>query len=242
MVSAEEFYLQQQLKLGDPYLPKSIFDQDLTYVATFDRTTFNESISDLFTQLKFLNWSRKPNKIQRKRELSKKIDNILKRLYYNQTVYDERNNKPIHPKQITRKLDRITTQGLARMSEIFAGESSGFYNFMVAGTSKVSAELGDWRLYEEKTVTSVLENGYSSGSGTIIKHGAAFSLNDPTENYYEFGVRDFPTFNEFQTLWFRSVLSEPVEHEQGKDIVIVGHAAYLVSVSDFEEQLNNNVI
>lgn len=217
-------------------------DQDITYVATFDKTTFNESLIDLFTELKFLNWSRKPNKIKRKRELSRKVDNILRRLFYNQTVYDEKNNKPIHPKQITRKLDRITTQGLARMSEIFAGESSGFYNFMVAGTSKVSAELGDWRLYEEKTVTSVLENGYSSGSGTIIKHGAAFSLNDPTENYYEFGVRDFPSFNEFQTLWFRSVLSEPVEHEQGRDIVIVGHAAYLVSVSDFEEQLNNNVI
>jgi hypothetical protein len=241
-VASDNYYYHQYFQQDDYLAFTKLLDQDITYVASFDRTTFNESLIGLFTELKFLNWSRKPNKIQRKRELSRKVDNILRRLFYNQTVYDERNNKPIHPKQITRKIDRITTQGLARMSEIFAGESSGFYNFMVAGTSKVSAELGDWRLYEEKTVTSVLENGYSSGSGTIIKHGAAFSLNDPTENYYEFGVRDFPTFNEFQTLWFRSVLSEPVEHEQGKDIVIVGHAAYLVSVSDFEEQLNNNVI
>ncbi len=227
----------------DDYLAFSkLMDQDIIYVATFDKTTFNESLTNIFTELKFLNWSRKPNKVQKKKELTRKLENILKRLYQKQTVYDEKNNKPIHEKQIVRQVDRITTQGLARMSEIFAGESSGFYNYMVVGTSKVSAELGDWKLYEEKSTSSVLENGYSSGSGTIIKHGAAFSINDPTENYYEFGVRDFPSFNEFQTLWFRSVLAEPVVHEQGKDVVIVGHAAYLVSVSDFEEQLNNNVI
>lgn len=221
---------------------KKIFDQDITYVATFDKSTFNESLSSLFRELKLLNWSQKPNKISRRRQISSNIDMILRRSFYNQTVYDSRSNKYIYPKQIARKIDRITTQGLARMSEIFSGESTGFYNWMNVGKSQVSAELGDWRLYEESSTSSVQENGYASGSGTIIKHGAAFSINDPTEKYYEFGVRDFPTFNEFQTLWFRSVLTEPVEHEQGKDVVIVGHAAYLVSVSDFEEQLNNTVI
>jgi hypothetical protein len=222
---------------------KKLLDQDITYVATLDKTTYLESsLSFIFKNLKLLNWSRKPDKIRKKRELTRELDAILRKLYYNKAYYDQRHNKSVFPKQIVRQVDRITTQGLARMSEIFAGESSGFYNWMVAGKSQISAELGDWKLYDEKSVTSVQENGYSSGSGTIIKHGAAFSINDPTEKYYEFGVRDFPTFNEFQTLWFRSVLSEPVEHEQGKDVVIVGHAAYLVSVSDFEEQLNNTVI
>jgi hypothetical protein len=221
---------------------KKLLDQDITYVATFDKTTYEQSLSSIFKQLKFLNLSKKPDKIARKRELSNQIDSILRKLYYTKSYFDQRNNKPIFANQIVRKLDRITTQGLARMSEIFAGESKGFYNWMLVGKSQVSAELGDWKLYQEKSVSSVIDNGYSSGSGTIIKHGASFSINDPSESYYEFGARDFPTFNEFQTLWFRSVLAEPVTHEQGKDVVIVAHAAYLVSVSDFEEQLNNTVI
>lgn len=220
----------------------NILDQDVTYAACFDIKTYEENISPLFRELRQLSWSAKPDKVIRKKKIMEKIDNVLRRSFYDQTVHNDQNNRDFEAQQIVRKLDRITIQGLSRMAEIFAGESSGYYLWMIAGKSQVSAELGDWKLYDEKTVTSILENGYTSGSGTIIKHGAAFSPNDPTEDYFEFAARDFPTFNEFQTVWFRSVIDEPVKHEQGKDIVIVGHAAYLISVSDFEEVVQNNVI
>ena len=237
-----DFPKKHHVHFNQELVDKRIYDQDVTYVASFDKSTFELSLQELFIKLKQLSWSRKPNKIGRKRAIAYEIESILKRLWRDQTVYDDKNNSPIQPNQIVRKLDRVTTQGLGRMAEIFAGESSGFYYWMVAGKSRISAELGDWRLYEELATASVLESGYASGSGTIVKHGAQFSINDPTNDYWEFGVRDFPTFNELQSLFFRSVVDEPVHHEQGRDVIIVGHAAYLISVSDFEEQVSSDVV
>jgi|SRR5215212_570821 len=221
---------------------KKMMDQDITYVLSLDRETFDSSFFDLFREIKQISWSRKPYNIRRKKALVCQIEDVMRRLYYDQTYHDQKLNRPIHPKQIVRKIDRITTQGMARLSEIFAGESSAYYNFMNYGGSQIEPELGDWRLYEEFSRASILEAGFSSGSGTIVKHGASFSINDETKDIYEFGATDFPTFNEYQTLWFRSVVDEPVLHEQGKDVLTVSHAAYFVSVSDFEEQLAEGTI
>lgn len=231
-----------KIKFDDYQLFRKLLDQDVTYAAVWDRSVFYKSIEKIFRNIHQLSWSRKPDKLRQKRELIKKYENYVKRLFYDQSIRDE-NNNIIEATDLQRKLDRITTQGLARMSEIFAGETSANYLWMIYGRSRLEPELGDWRLYEELATTSINDAGYASGSGTIIKHGAAFSINDPSaDDIYEFAIRDFPSFNEFQTVFFRSVLEEPVEHVQGKDVVIVAHAAYLVSVSDFEEQINENVI
>lgn len=228
----------------EDYLFRKLLDQDITYAASWDKSIYLESIDKIFRAIKQLRFSRKPFNLRLKKELIKRYENYVKRLYNDQTVVDENNNnKRIEAQQLQKKIDRITTQGLARMSEIFTGETAPNYLWMIYGSSQISAELGDWRLYEELATTSINDAGYASGSGNIIKHGAAFSINEPSaDNIYEFAVRDFPVFNEYQTVFFRSVLDYPISHTQGQDVIIVAHAAYLVSVADFEEQISQQVI
>ena len=221
---------------------KKLLDQDVTYAAVWDKSVYNECISKIFKQIHMLQWSKKPDKLRQKKELIRKYESYIKRIYYDQTVRDD-NGKLVEATQLERKLDRITTQGLARMSEIFTGETAPNYLWPIYGTSQISPELGDWRLYQELATTSINDAGYASGSGTIIKHGAAFSINEPSnDGIYEFAVRDFPVFNEYQTVWFRSVLESPLQHIQGQDVIIVAHAAYLISVADCEETVNQNVV
>ena len=152
---------------------KKLLDQDVTYATVWDRSTYNDSIDKIFKQIKMLSWSKKPDKRRQKKALISKYENYVKRNFYDQSIRDD-NNKIVEPVQLERKLDRITTQGLARMSEIFTGEAAPDYLWTIYGSSRISAELGDWRLYEELATTSINDAGYASGSGTIIKHGAAF--------------------------------------------------------------------
>lgn len=238
-------YFTKNIDTDDKSLAKELrrmMDQDITYVVSLDRESSGCYLFDILKQIKQISWSRKPSNIRRKKNLVTEFESIIRRLYYDQTYHDPKLNRPIYPKQIVRKIDRVTTQGMARMAEIFAGESSGYYNYMCYGGSNIDPELGDWHLYVEYARASVREAGFASGSGTIVKHGASFSINEPTSTIYEFAATDFPAFNEYQTLWFRSVIDDPVEHEQGKDVITVSHAAYFVSVSDFEEALGEGTI
>lgn len=222
---------------------RRMMDQDVTYVLSLDREFLDSTPLNLLKQIKQISWSKKPYNIRLKKKLVSEFENVMRRLYYDQTFYDDRLNRPIRPRKIARKIDRVTTQGLARMAEIFAGESSAYYNYPCYGRSQISPELGDWRLYEELARTSIIESGFASGSGTLVKHGGSFSINEPdADDIYEFGVADMPVYNEYQTLWFRSTIEEPMDHVQGKDVITLSHAAYFVSVSDFEEQLNEGTI
>lgn len=232
--------------------PKHWYDQDITYCVNIDKSYYqNSRLEQIFSELRVLNHglrvSRKPkpNKLQKKNRLIEELELIMRRFYFDQTVFDENKNAVIRPIGKQRKIDRITIPGLGRMCSIFAGESRGFFDWMINGGSEVMAEVTDWRLYQEFSTASVPDTGYASGSGTVVKHGASFSINDETNTIKECGVRDFPTYNPDQTLWFRSVLDEPgdeIEHIQGKDVVIISHAAHFISVSDFEEEVEHQTV
>jgi hypothetical protein len=238
----------QQRNLSNKF--PNIFDQDITYCYNVDKNTYDNSrLKQIFDELRPLNHSiiyrKKKNKILKRNRLIEELELIGRRFYYDQSVFDERKNQVIRPIGKIRKIDRITIQGMGRMSSIFANESTGFYAWMVNGGSSISAEVTDWKLYNEFATCSIIDNGYMSGSGTVVKHGASFSINDESNTIKECGVRDFPTFNPDQTLWFRSVLDVPgdeIEHVQGKDVVIISHAAHFISVSDFEEEVEHQVI
>jgi len=233
---------EEAVEFDDYSLLRKLLDQDITYAAVWDKNIYESFIEKIFKEIRFYNYSNKPYNIQKKKELISKYERIVKRNFFDQTIRDE-SGRILEPQQLQKKKDIITTQGLARLSEIFAGEKTANYLWMIEGKSNISAELGDWRLYDEFSVASILLSGYASGSATIIKHGAQFSINDPTEDtLYEFAVRDFPTYNDLQTVWFRSVLDHPISHTQGRDVIVVAHAAYLVSVADFEEQIAENNI
>lgn len=236
-------FVKKKLELDEFHLFRKLLDQDITYATVWDKSVYEQTIEKMFKQIKFLSLSRKPDKLRQKRALIQKYESFNRRLYYDHKTVRDDNGNIVEAQQLERKDDRITTQGLARMSEIFTGETAPNYLYPIYGSSRISAELGDWRLYEELATTSILDAGYASGSGTIIKHGASFSINEPSNDaIYEFAVRDFPAFNEYQTVFFRSVLEHPVSHTQGQDVIIIAHAAYLVSVADFEEQVNDQVI
>lgn len=238
-----------QRRLLDSF-PKNWFDQDITYCANIDKSTYNGSrLEQIFSELKPLNNSLKhylkPNKIAKKARLIEEFERIMRRFYFDQSVFDENKNCIVRPLAKTRKVDRVTIQGMGRMSSIFAGESRGFYNWMINGGSELMAEVTDWRLYNEYATTSIIDNGYSSGSGTVVKHGASFSINDESSVIKEVGARDFPTFHPDQTLWFRSVFDvagDEISHEKGRDVVIISHAAHFISVSDFEEEVEHQVV
>lgn len=153
------------------------------------------------------------------------VDQRIERFKNDQTLVDP---KPI---DVIEKRDLVVAAGRTRCAELITGYSFQTFDNMAVGTSQVTPQDSDWKLYEEVGRVSSQQTGFVSPSGSVMKHVATFAPSFPSGIYWEIAPVDFDVEDDEQSILARVVFSadKPAIHTVGEDFFTIHHSTFTTS-------------
>lgn len=132
----------------------------------------------------------------------------------------------------TLKFDRVLNSGRTLAASLITGERGDRFDYLALGTSQIPVTDADYKLYNEiLRVNVILNGGYISAAGAIIKHSGLMSPGEVSMVVYEIGFVNMSVFDPEQMLWNRSVFppNKGVDHNQNEDFFSITHSVYTSS-------------
>ena len=194
---------------------------DITQAVIWDKSDYNIVIKH-FARTREAQ-QRKDRKLLM--DLIDSVDITIDRFKNDQTLSD-----PI-PIEVIEKKDLVVAAGRTRCAELITGYSSETFDNMAVGTSQITPQDSDWKLYEEVGRVSSQQTGFVSPSGSVMKHVATFSPSFPSGIYWEIAPVDFAVENDEQSILARVVFSadKPAVHTSTEDFFTVHHSTFTSS-------------
>ena len=152
----------------------------------------------------------------------------LDRYFNDQTIQHE----IPEPLAMTVKFDRILNAGRTLAAALITGERGDRFSYMALGTAQTPVSDADYKLYNEVLRVNVIMNGgYISAAGGIIKHHGLISPGETSMMVYEVGFVNMATYDPEQMLWNRTVFpaGKGMDHNQDQDFFHITHSTYTSS-------------
>lgn len=216
----------QLLAKGYKSLTGETLDQQINYDKTIG---LQWDVTDLDFVLKHY---RKINMAKTKAEKIKhvsQLDNLTNRYWNDRRIYDDLAKKYRKPIDISYKEDRMTLGGMSKCADLITGDSTEYFGWFMVGTSQITPDVSDWKLYNEVARSDTGGNdgflGFRSGNGIVYSHGGVFMPGVETADIYENAPVDTREFDELQNILARTVFkpNNPIHHVKGLDFFTSTH-------------------
>ncbi len=197
----------------------AILYKDIAFGALFDP-------KDTFAYKKF------HKKIQREDVHPNAWFNKLKRVYNDQTVYDDITKRYFEPINVTITGNKLVNEGLTAMAQCMVGKRSKMFGVYAIGGSSASVNAKDDRLIDEVARLDILDNGgFVINRGTTCYYSLFFPKTLATKTIKETAILDSLNSGT-DIMLLRTVFpsNETLPHQKDFDDISVGHIVLTGSV------------
>lgn len=210
--------LQLALNSGMDYRHAVLY-KDIAFGALFDP-------KDTFSYKKF------HKKIQREDVHPNAWFNKLRRVYNDQTVYDDTTKRYFEPTHVTISTNKLVDEGLTAQAQSIVGRRTKMFGVYAIGGSAVSVNPKDDRLIDEVSRLDIISNGgFVINRGTTCYYSLFFPKTLGTKTIKETGIFDSLNKNT-DIMLLRTVFpsNETLPHNKNSDDISVGHIILIGSV------------
>lgn len=143
--------------------------------------------------------------------LADKYQTKVERAANDQTVTWDSDGTKFEPHEVTQKEDLLVITGLIRFAALIAGDSNAYFLWFASGTSNQPESTRDNALFSENMRVSMLDSGYSTSSGVLLRYVGFFPEGTPNASIAEGGVFDQAVGG---AIGFRTVYTNALQHVQ----------------------------
>ena len=167
---------------------------------------------------------------ERKNQVSRKFETLLKRAWYDQTAFDSDANKHFQPYDILTKSNRVVRPGIDRCGDLIVGESILVWTHVALGEGTSDVKPSDESLELERVRVSIKQVGALTALGDAIRLFAIIPSGTNDALFTEVGGFDSPVISS-GTMWFRSKFTDNkvLKHTKNETFPTVYHIIYMSS-------------